>query len=1053
MVRASVSVDEGRRAMDDATRTAEGCVGDRVADGSRDERAITTASPRSPAPLRYRDRERYDVRGEQGRGGLGLVLRAHDRELGRDVAVKELLTRGNSSELRFFREALITSRLEHPGIVPVHEAGRWSDGTPFYTMKLVGGRSLHELLAQQRTLEGRLAFLPNVIAVADAIAYAHDRGVIHRDLKPSNVMVGDFGETIVIDWGLAKVLDDSETTDDDDLPYRSPARNDLTAVGSVLGTPAYMAPEQYVGRADHRSDIYALGGILHQLLAGRPPHERSAKVEFSAPDLEYARKTPADLIAIVTRALARDPAKRYQTARAFADDLKRYTRRDRVVARRYSIVARLALAFARHRTVALVMIAALVALTMTFGVSLINIREERAVAIAAREVAVVNGAAAMLERDPTRALEALGSVSASASSPLLRARIRAAGVADRTIRVPGGFEGLRILSSGHRVVISTRERRLHVLDTRTGVLVELADGLTEPAVWAATDDDVYYVRQTSHLSIASVSIDGGAVAELAVIHGVPRSIQANADGTYWRDADGTLRHVARGQAARVVQTDIDRFILLGSQLVTCSRKVLRLGTSEHKLSPIGTCDPTGAWSVIPEGFAHVSGDTLYIYLAGELRTYALPQPDTFLYAQLTSTGLVGGIAMNGDPVVLRAGEAAIEHVRLAGRVEIPTAFGRLAAWALADGAVEVFDTVDGRHWSLRATPGQSHCLSFLTSTRLMTCGRNEIRLWTLPPDAPKILATLPALANNVVLDGLGNALFDGLDGHAYVVSRGEKQPRSIHRHDALSFGVAWCDGEACSAGWDGRVLCTDIHTGRSRLIANFASVAPWLAQAAGHCYTAAASGGIYDVRSPNVALYEHSHEPYRLAVSQDGRYVVSGDWGGELVVYDTRRSAVAATLERAHSGRVTNVAWVDGNIVSSGSDGVLRLWTSSLAELRAWRLGAAVRFMRVANGTIGATLEDDSVWMISARALFSHHVKIGTLLTSLTVSPDGRFLAAGTNDGDVVVISADERAAAAGFEHGRISCLGFDANTSIVACTPSGRVMHVPLSGLEFQSK
>jgi eukaryotic-like serine/threonine-protein kinase len=154
--------------------------------------------------------DRYEILGEHGRGGLGRVYRARDRELDRDVAIKELISRNNVSELRFLREALITARLEHPGIVPVHEAGRWADGTPFYAMKLVAGRSLRELIADRNTVDERLRLLHHVIAVADAIAYAHGRNIIHRDLKPGNVIVGDFGETIVIDWGLAKDLSAAE---------------------------------------------------------------------------------------------------------------------------------------------------------------------------------------------------------------------------------------------------------------------------------------------------------------------------------------------------------------------------------------------------------------------------------------------------------------------------------------------------------------------------------------------------------------------------------------------------------------------------------------------------------------------------------------------------------------------------------------------------------------------------------------------------------------------------------------------------------------------------
>ncbi|HMG57866.1 MAG TPA: serine/threonine-protein kinase, partial [Kofleriaceae bacterium] len=156
----------------------------------------TAAPPTSSAAgAPPRDPARYHILGEHGRGGLGRVSRAHDHELGRDVAIKELISRGHLSEVRFLREALITARLEHPGIVPVHEAGRWLDGTPFYAMKLVAGRSLRELIAERRTVEERIALLHHVIAVADALAYAHGRNIIHRDLKPANVIVGDFGET------------------------------------------------------------------------------------------------------------------------------------------------------------------------------------------------------------------------------------------------------------------------------------------------------------------------------------------------------------------------------------------------------------------------------------------------------------------------------------------------------------------------------------------------------------------------------------------------------------------------------------------------------------------------------------------------------------------------------------------------------------------------------------------------------------------------------------------------------------------------------------------
>src|SRR5262245_46306327 len=152
------------------------------------------------------ERDYYSVLGEQGRGGLGRVIQIWDRRLGRTIAVKELLDPSSQMEWRFMREARLTARLEHPAIVPIYDVGRWPGGKPFYAMKLVSGRSLKDLIHEKTTLDERLALVPSVVQVAEAMAYAHSRRVIHRDLKPSNVMVGEFGETIVIDWGLAKDL-------------------------------------------------------------------------------------------------------------------------------------------------------------------------------------------------------------------------------------------------------------------------------------------------------------------------------------------------------------------------------------------------------------------------------------------------------------------------------------------------------------------------------------------------------------------------------------------------------------------------------------------------------------------------------------------------------------------------------------------------------------------------------------------------------------------------------------------------------------------------------
>ena len=350
--------------------------------------AEVEVAPATDLPLR--DRQRYEFGDEHARGGLGKIMLARDRELDRQVAVKELLNQGNTSRARFVREAMITARLEHPGIVPVHEAGRWSTGEPFYAMKLVSGRPLGEVIIEARTLGERLALLPDVIAVADAIAYAHSRFVIHRDLKPSNVMVGAYGETVVIDWGLAKDL--SRPDEAADLlagPYRTAAEDGLTTVGAVIGTPAYMPPEQAEGLpVDERADVYSIGAILYHLLSGQMPYgDTKPKGESSLLDTvkqcaptrlaEVEADIPADLLTIVDKAMARDASDRYSSAGALVEDLRRYQTGQLVGAHRYSTWALVKRWVGRHRG-AVAMAAVMVLLLAAGGaVSFWRIADER----------------------------------------------------------------------------------------------------------------------------------------------------------------------------------------------------------------------------------------------------------------------------------------------------------------------------------------------------------------------------------------------------------------------------------------------------------------------------------------------------------------------------------------------------------------------------------------------------------------------------------------------------------------------------------------------------
>jgi len=300
-------------------------------------------------------------------------------------ALNGLVANDGSLRRRFQNEALLTASVQHPAVVPIYERGELPGGQPFYTMKLVSGRSLRELIGERKALADRLALLPNVIAVADALAHAHSLRILHRDVKPSNIIIGEFGETVLIDWGVAKNLASPARESE---PGAISGEADRTAVGMIIGTPAYMSPEQARGlAADERADVFSLGATLYHLLAGQAAYEgdtpailpKVAQGEY-LPLSEKQPDVPAELAAIVEKAMARQPAKRYPSARELAEDLRRFQTGQLVLSHRYTARELLARWARRHRPllVASAVFLVLAAAGAAFGVRRIIRERDRA---------------------------------------------------------------------------------------------------------------------------------------------------------------------------------------------------------------------------------------------------------------------------------------------------------------------------------------------------------------------------------------------------------------------------------------------------------------------------------------------------------------------------------------------------------------------------------------------------------------------------------------------------------------------------------------------------
>jgi eukaryotic-like serine/threonine-protein kinase len=841
------------------------------------------------------DPERYEQVSEHARGGLGRVVRAVDRRLGRTVAVKELLRHDPSNEARFMREAMITARLEHPGIVPVHEAGRWPNGDPYYVMKLVEGRTLKELIGERAALRDRLGLLPHVIAVADAVGYAHSEGVIHRDLKPSNVIVGGFGETIVVDWGLAR---DRKR----DLP--EPSQEMLTASGSgvstvsgkVVGTPAYMSPEQARGDVvDERGDVYALGAVLYEVLAGSPPHADATPQAVldrviagpPRPLQMVVPSVPGELATIVRKAMARDPDARYPNASAFAEDLRRFTTGKLVSAHSYSTWALLRKRLARHRGVVAVAVASVLALAVMGIESFRRVVAERNIARSQRGLAedaltnaekrkrelVLLQAETALPKDPTAALAWLKTYDVGADD---RSKVvdvideaLALGVARHVFRPGDWVLDAQFTPDGSTLVAGVRDRVIRTYDIRTGVATELGKALSMPETLVVSRDGQF-------------ALSGGALGEVIawpLRGGVPRLV-----------VESTGRPIVRLRLS-----DDDRLLI------------------EREASAPQVVDLDGGK---PELLGPTTG----------LR-FAVAADEWSRVAVLTSANEVGAVEHDGAPIrMLARTDKAIGFLAISPSGDTVLVHDGMTIWSVpfAGGPTRLLARYDGGLKSAAWSPDGSTIAIGGTRPEIMLVDRatgavSELRGHS---DAIYTLEFTRDGAQLLSASDDATARVWRLANHTAIVLRGHDDDIYRARFSADERSVA-------TSSLDGSTRVWSIDTPSSRMYVEGDTIDGVRVTGDGaivHTSTAIARWDL--ATGERETLFSWSNASHNLGYgveSPDGQHAVIPNADGSI---DLRGRDGSSTVLRGHRGLITRVQFTRNGraLLSSSSDGTLRRW-------------------------------------------------------------------------------------------------------------------------------
>ena len=1000
-------------------------------------RSVTFDPTAGPGDFPLVPRTNYAVGEEFARGGLGRILRAEDIRLSRTVALKELLSKDARAQARFIREAKITARLEHPNIVPIHEAGHWPDGPRFYAMKLVLGTTLANRLEDAVTDEERLLLVPHLIDVADAVAYAHSQGILHRDLKPSNVMVGRFGETVLIDWGLAKDLNDTET----DLPSSDDRMSPgvfETSDGIVVGTPPYMPPEQAMAhRLDERADVYALGAMLYHVLSGhRPYHDTHPREILSRvvkgppiPLEELTYDVPPDLLAIVNKAMARRPQDRYRSAEEMAEELRRFTTGRMVRAHHYSSWE-LFIRFLR-RNVASVSIA----LIATFGLlslgwwSYAQISEERDLAQANAKLAqaelerfTLEKARVLLATDPTEALAWLkrlppltpqaASVAAEADD-LGVARLV---LADHTDIV----NQVAITADGRWGASVANDRTVRVWNLVTGESRVLT-GHLEKVTRVAFDPEGRWLATGSHdRTVRLWPMDGGASRKLVGADGAIKALAYDQAGT---------RVAAASEDGRVIVWSVE-----GERLFSLTADG---GGRNPEIAFVP--EPDGA----PAQWLAVSG------FGPEVRLWSLDAP--------VGATPASRFRSLGGPIEKTAGLAV-------------SADGRFIAAGCIDGPVRVWSVATGQSRMLPGPRDRWRVVVFSgDGQRLAAAGLDrKVRVWSLADEGVRLLTGHEERISALVFSPSGRELlsasWDGtvrmwmhLDGSG---SSGDARVLRGHSDSVTGLALSKDGGHLLSGSWDQTLRLWKVRPQRQRILRGHTVGVHGLTF--GPKGRRLFSGGHDDqvrawdlVARRSTVLGDHEDHIFRVQASPDGRWIASSSDDRSVRLWNVETGATKVL--RGHQADVEEIAFSpDGRwVVSAGEDDMAWLWSVPSGDgVRLAGHGNDVTDVAFhpAGDRVATSSRDGTVRLWRLDGGVDHILRDAEdEVWSVTFSPNGDEVAAGSADGTLRVWATETGALNRTYRNlGEARRARFSPDGAFIAVTTSGRNLFMCRRAFQF---